>query len=200
MKIWDFISKRPILKHIIYMVLVTLCLIWIITFILKIYTQHGKILIVPDFSGKTMDNLDDFAADNKLKYIIIDSVYDFKKPKGTVISQEPYVGAKVKEYRTIYLTVVAKTQEQVSVPDLIDLSLRQALSILETYGLKPGRIDYTHSEFKNAVLQQRYRGRAINSEMTVKLGSAIDLVLGDGIKGSNDDSQKKDSTESINNE
>ena len=155
---------------------------------------------MPDFSGKTMDNLDDFAADNKLKYIIIDSVYDFKKPKGTVISQEPYVGAKVKEYRTIYLTVVAKTQEQVSVPDLIDLSLRQALSILETYGLKPGRIDYTHSEFKNAVLQQRYRGRAINSEMTVKLGSAIDLVLGDGIKGSNDDSQKKDSTESINNE
>jgi eukaryotic-like serine/threonine-protein kinase len=198
MKIWNFISERPLLKNIIYMILVTFCIIWIVTYILKIYTQHGKILIVPDFSGITIDKLDEFSAEKKLKYVIIDSIFDFKKPKGTVISQEPIVGSKVKEYRTIYLTVVAKTPEQISVPNLIDLSLRQAVSILETYGLKLGRVEYTHSEYKNAILEQRYKGRGIHPDMTVKIGSAIDLVIGDGIKGSDQSNNKTDSTSVIN--
>ena len=193
MKLLKFISERPVLKNIVYILLVSLLLVWIISFAMRIYTQHGKTITVPDFTGLSIDKLDDFCTEHKLSYLIIDSIYDFKKPKGSVITQEPYIGAKVKENRTIYLSVVATMPEQISVPDLIDLSLRQASSMLETYGLKLGRIEYTHSEFKNAVLEQRYRGRTIKPEMTVKFGSAIDLVLGDGIKGGNGNT-KPDST------
>lgn len=88
----------------------------------------------------------------------------------------------MKENRTIYLTVVARMPEQVTVPNVIDLSLRQAASMLETYGLKVGRLEYVASEFKNAVLEEKYRGRTCKGDMTVKVGSAIDLALGDGLK------------------
>jgi beta-lactam-binding protein with PASTA domain len=183
-KIWDYISAKPILKNIIYMFLLSLALIWITMFILRLYTQHGKTISVPDFSGVSLNKLGEFAESNRLRYIIIDSIYDSKKPRGSVASQEPVPGSKVKEGRTIYLTVIANMPEQVIIPNLIDLSLRQAVSILETYGLKPGRIEFRHSEFKNAVLEQRYKGRATKTDQAVKLGSAIDLVLGDGIKPS----------------
>ena len=183
MGLWKSISERPVLKHLVFIMIVSVILIWSITIVLKVYTMHGKTITVPDFTGMTIDQLDKFALDNKLQYIVVDSLYDFKKPAGTVITQDPYAGMKVKEYRTVYLTVVAKLPEQVSVPNLVDLSLRQATSMLETYGLKLGRLEYTHSEFKNAVLEQKFRGRVIKADMTVKLGSAIDLVLGDGLKG-----------------
>jgi eukaryotic-like serine/threonine-protein kinase len=181
MKLPGFISERPVLKNILFMLLVFALLIVITMTYLRFYTLHGKTIAVPDFTGLTIDKIDGLATQNNLKYIINDSIYDFKKPKGTVALQDPPAGFKVKQGRKIYLTVIAQMPEQVNVPNLIDLSLRQATSMLETYGLKLGRIEYTHSEFKNAVLEQKYKGRQINPDMTVKIGSTIDLVLGDGL-------------------
>ena len=57
-------------------------------------------------------------------------------PKGSVIIQDPVAGSHVKRYRKIYLTTVTVLPEKVLMPDLIDLSLRQATATLETYGLK----------------------------------------------------------------
>ena len=182
MKVIKFISDRPVLKHIIYTILLTFCLIWLIGLILKHYTLHGKSIIVPDFTGISTEKLDEFSSSKNLNYMIVDSIYDFSKKKGAVVTQDPYPGAKVKRDRTVYVTVVAKMHEQVSVPNVIDLSLRQAVSILETYGLRVGKLEYVPSEYKNAVLEQKYRGRNVKPDMTVKAGSAIDLVLGDGFK------------------
>lgn len=184
MGINNFFSKNPVIKHLIYILATSFAIVLITMYILRIYTMHGKVIDVPDFTGKSIDLLDKFSSNHKLKYIIIDSIYDFKKVKGTVANQIPAAGSKVKENRTIYLTVIANSPEQIQVPDLKDLSLRQAISILETYGLVPGKIEYINSEFKNAVLEQKYKDKPITPDFTVKVGSAIDLVLGDGIKPS----------------
>jgi eukaryotic-like serine/threonine-protein kinase len=182
MNILKFISDRPIGRHILFIIFTTLFLVWLIMAYLKHYTLHGQSIIVPDFVGISTDKLDENTSKNNLTYLIVDSIYDFTKPKGTVVSQEPYPGAKVKQNRTVYITVVAKMPEQVSVPNVIDLSLRQAMSMLETYGLRVGRLEYIPSEFKNAVLEQKFRGHHVKPDMKVKVGSAIDLVLGDGLK------------------
>ena len=66
-------------------------------------------------------------------------------------------------------------------PNLIDVSLRQAEAILQTYGLKTGEFIYRADLAKNAVLEQKFHGREIKPGTPVNKGSMIDLVLGDGV-------------------
>ncbi|HPK05429.1 MAG TPA: PASTA domain-containing protein, partial [Bacteroidales bacterium] len=71
--------------------------------------------------------------------------------------------------------------ESVSMPDLVDLTYRQALSTLETYGLGIGKIDYVPDIAKNAVLKQNFEGEEILPGTQIIKGSTIDLVLGQGL-------------------
>jgi beta-lactam-binding protein with PASTA domain len=65
-------------------------------------------------------------------------------------------------------------------PDLRDLTFRQAMAVLETYGLKPGNMEYVPDIAKNAVLRQRHKGREIAPGTWIEKGERIDLQLGKG--------------------
>ncbi|MEI6123261.1 MAG: PASTA domain-containing protein [Bacteroidota bacterium] len=147
---------------------------------LNVYTRHNTSIVVPDFKGISLDKIEDFASDNGLDYMIIDSIYDYSLAKGTVALQDPLPGTKVKKNRKIYLTVVALNPEQVSMPNLNDLTLRQASAMLETYGLKIGNLTYIPDIAHNAVLHQKYKGAEIKEGVLIEKGSEIDLVLGKG--------------------
>ncbi len=183
----EFVRSRVFYKHLFIMFLLTSFLIWGTLKILDVYTMHDKYVTVPDFTGLSIKDLDKFTTENKLRYVIIDSIYDSKKQKGTVVAQTPLPKSNVKINRRIYLTVVSLLPEMVTVPNLVDLTMRQAVSRLETYGLKAGNIEYVPSEYANAVLQQRYKGRAISQKileegsLKVEKGSVIGLVIGEGL-------------------
>jgi len=78
------------------------------------------------------------------------------------------------------LTIVAKLPERVLLPDLKDYSVRQAVSLLETYGLKTGKLRFIQSDFENAVLGQIYNGDTIHADTMILKGSKIDLIVGKG--------------------
>lgn len=182
MSVWQFIRTRLFFKHIIIIVAITFILIWGILRILDIYTRHGKHYVVPDVKGLTIAEIEANNYDGNFDFFIIDSVFDNKRPKGTVIEQEPVGGVNVKYKRKIYLTTVAIMPEMVNMPNLEDLTLRQALAMLETYGLRQGRLEYIPDLAENAVLQQKYKGRKINPGTPIEKGSRIDIVLGKGLK------------------
>jgi eukaryotic-like serine/threonine-protein kinase len=161
-------------------VLVTIVLIWVILRLLNFYTRHDSYITVADFKGVTTERLDEFASDNDLEYIINDSLYDNSLQKGTVAMQDPAPGTKVKKNRKVYLTVVSIKPEQVSMPNLVDLTLRQATAMLETYGLKPGVMMYVPDIAHNAILKQKYKGQEIETGTLIEKGSKIDLVIGKG--------------------
>lgn len=166
-------------------IVVTIILLWVTLRLLDIYTRHGQAIDVPDFRGKNISELEDFASDNSLDYLIIDSLYDYNLPKGTVALQDPVPGSKVKKGRKVYLTVVALRPEMVSMPNLLDLTLRQAGAMLETYGLKVGKLTYVPDIAHNAVLKQKYMGKTIKEGVLLEKGSKIDLVLGQGENSGN---------------
>jgi beta-lactam-binding protein with PASTA domain len=58
--------------------------------------------------------------------------------------------------------------------------LRQAVRILESNGLKQGKVSYKPDIALNAVLEMSYHGKKLMPGDLVDKGSAIDLVLGDG--------------------
>src|SRR5699024_9326506 len=75
-----------------------------------------------------------------------------------------------------YLTVNVATTPTVIVPDVEDLSLRNAIIQLESAGLKVGTVSYESSRFKNTVLRQ-----SAAADSTIKKGATVNLVVSDGL-------------------
>lgn len=180
MSLPDFIKSRQFLKHFALSILLTLVIVFLIIQSLGFYTRHGQSVEVPDFIGKTMVELEQIADNSDFEFVVVDSVWDSSKPKGTVLMQDPLPMAKVKNSRTIYITMVATQPEKISMPNLVDLTIRQAMSLLETYGLQIGSLQYRPDIAKNAVLKQLYKGQEIEPGKMLLKGSTIDLVLGTG--------------------
>lgn len=148
---------------------------------LEAYTEHGITVNVPDFSGLELDSIESFVDSLEIEVEIVDSLYSNDYPRGTVADQEPKPGMEVKRGRTIYLTVNAILAQQVKMPDLNNLSFRQAKAILETFGLGMGNLEYVPDIAKNAVLDQKIDGVSVKQGTQVFKGTVVDLVLGDGL-------------------
>jgi beta-lactam-binding protein with PASTA domain len=63
-------------------------------------------------------------------------------------------------------------------PQLQDVSLRQAEIMLKAIGLELAPVIYKPSPYENAVLEQLYKGRVILSGTEVCAGETITLVVG----------------------
>jgi beta-lactam-binding protein with PASTA domain len=179
----QFITTKRFVKHFALSLLITLILSWIILVSLKQYTKHGASIVVPAFIGLSLDELSKFESAGEFEIAIIDSVYDYTKKGGTIVSQDPLPNSKIKPGRTIYLSVVAFLPEQVKMPALVDLSLRQAKALLQTYGLLLGSIKLIPDPAKNAVIQVTFHGRNIPPGAPISKGSTIDLYIGSGSGG-----------------
>ncbi len=180
MGFFGFVRTKYFWMHTALAVVLSIVLLWVTLKVVSLYTLHGTSIEVPDFTGKYISELEDYADEYDVTFEIIDSVYDQSLTKGTVILQDPIGGTPVKEDRKVYLTVVSQHAEMVSMPELVDLTLRQASAMLETYSLKVGKLTYVPDIAQNAVLQQKYKGRSIATGTRIEKGSKIDLVLGQG--------------------
>jgi len=180
----NFIKSKTFLYSILVMLLVIGVSMYMLYNWLGSYTHHGESITVPDVRGMSEEKLVRFIEDKHLNYKIVDSLFEDSKAPGTVIEQDPKPDSKVKENRTIYLTVNSSRPPKVKMPDLIDVSFRQAEAILQTFGLRVGQTIYRPDLAKNAVLAQMYKGHSISPNTEIYKGSAIDLVLGDGLGNS----------------
>ncbi|MDR1683229.1 MAG: PASTA domain-containing protein [Candidatus Symbiothrix sp.] len=115
----------------IAVVLILLTLAW-----LKVYTNHGQQVTVPDVKGLQLESATPLFTLQKLQYAVVDSIYVKNKPAGCIIETVPPVGTHVKEGRTIYLTLNAYTAHLLTIPSIIDLSQPSALRILTTMGFE----------------------------------------------------------------
>jgi eukaryotic-like serine/threonine-protein kinase len=179
----QFITTKRFVRHFALSLLITLTISWVILAFLKQYTKHGHSVTVPSFVGLSLMEVNKLESVGDFDLTVVDSVFDYTKKGGTIVSQDPLPNSKVKPGRTIYLSVVAFLPEQVKMPALIDLSLRQAKALLQTYGLKLGFVKMIPDPAKNAVLQVTYKGRGIQPGSSIPKGSLIDLFVGSGVSG-----------------
>jgi eukaryotic-like serine/threonine-protein kinase len=176
-----FIRSKLFLHQLLLAFALGIFIIWGSLKLLDAYTHHGRTVTVPDLEGLPEADIQSILKRQGLRYTINDSIFDDTREKGTISAQDPAPGTAVKRNRTIYLTMVALMPEMVPMPDLTDLSYRQAIARLETYGLRPGVLEYRPDIARNAVLQQKFKGGAIEPGTLVEKGTAIDLVLGEGL-------------------
>ncbi len=187
-----FLFSKKFLKHFLISIGITAVLVWITLQSLSWYTKHDNYIIVPDYRGLYVRDVLGNPDNREYQFSVIDSIFDPGKPKGSILSQDPYPGSKVKTNRMIYFTITSFIPEKTTMPDLRDLTLRQALSMLESAGLKLGRLLYIRSFDEDAVQNQLFEGRPIKTGTTLDKGSLIDLTVGMGAKAAE---MKMDSTE-----
>ena len=183
MTLKEFFKTKTFKYNALAVVGTTIFLIVMNMFALRIYTDHGDSVEIPDLRGKTTEEVSDILSNIDLRFQIRDSVYSRETAPGTVLDHFPKAGQKVKENRTIFITLCAVSQEKIPMPQLTDISYRQAVNIIESSGLIAGSVEYKQSEFPNLVLEQKSQGSEIRVGEMIAKGSVIDLVLGSDSKG-----------------
>jgi beta-lactam-binding protein with PASTA domain len=177
----DFLKSRLFWKQIGLALAVGVAILIILIIWLNIYTRHGQSRPTPEVRGLSIKEAKAVAAKNRMRFQVIDSVYTAFVPRGCVAEQIPLPGHRVKRGRMIKVTINAFSPEMVAVPDLVGLPRRQALSLLETAGLKPGQLNYVPDLTVDFVLKQTLHGREVSPGDSVQKGMVIDLVLGRGL-------------------
>lgn len=183
MRLKEFLFHKIFLKNLGIAVLLTVALIWITLFMLSLYTNKGENFPTPSLRGLTINQIEALTKDHNFRFVVEDSVFRKNFIPGTVVFQNPAAGHKIKPNRLIYLTVASFTPEQVEVPKLTDVSIRQARELLESKGFELGNIMLRPSEFDDLVLEQKHEGQTIIPGSKLGNGSAIDLVVGKKMLG-----------------
>jgi eukaryotic-like serine/threonine-protein kinase len=178
MRLKEFFTDKNVLKNLGIAALLTIVLLWFTLFMLSIYTNKGENFPTPNLKGLTVRQVESMTNDRDFRFVIEDSVFRKNFIPGTVVFQNPSAGHKIKPNRLIYITIASFTPEQVEVPKLTDISIRQAKELLESKGFELGDILFHPSEFDDLVLEQSHEGRTLVPGTRLANGSSIDLVVG----------------------
>lgn len=168
-----------IVKNLLIAIAIVLVLMFSVRIFLSTYTHHGEKILVPDFFSMSIPDAARAAESAGMELVVTDSVYNKRLSPGTIFSQVPQAGTYVKKGRHITVVINSFVPRKIKMPNLVDISLRQAMTNLNAKGLQVGKLIYKSSgEGTNLVLEQRYRGRKIEPGRMVESGATIDLVLG----------------------
>lgn len=165
--------------------MIALIIIFLLVFLtlkmISYSTNHGQEITVPDLSMMSVEEAIEKLEKTKLSYILLDTLeYNENFPKYGIVVQDPKAGSKVKEGRKVYLKINAESYRHVTLPDLIQKTIRQAGPTLRVLGLEVGTITYQPHLGKDMVLEMRINGKKVKPGDNVMKTTKIDLVLGDG--------------------
>ncbi len=177
----DFFKQHPLVKHLLYMLVISVIIVFLAFMLIKAIARQGKEYELPDYLDKPLAELKE---DNPLHftYVVIDSVYDAEKGGGIVIQQDPKPGTMVKTHRKIYVTVTTYAPADVVLPELSNMTVRSAVSALEAAGLRCGRLKFVDSPYRNMILEATCKGKLVYAGEKMDQGASVDLTVGIGDK------------------
>lgn len=175
-EIWKFIGKNVLIALLIVIVVLT-----IVILSLKKYTDHGHEIEVPQVTGLYQQEAEFLLKETGLQLSVIDSTFSSRVPLGTIVEQNPPAESHVKSGRMVYVVLNASVKRQVVLPELHDVSYRQAENTLRQLGLEVDSIIYEPSEYRDLILDLRLEDRSLETGDMITEGSKITIVVGQGI-------------------
>ena len=161
-------------------VVVVIILVSLIAY-LKSYTQHGVEVEVSNVRGLAKEDAEAVLDQQGLRLVLIDSTYSEKVPFGTIVEQDPMPDSHAKLGRAVYVTVNASGKRQIPMPNLQDMSYRQAETTLRGLGLLVDTIyDYEPSAFRDLILDVKAHGQSVQPGEKIAVGTKVRLVVGFG--------------------
>ncbi|NJB70694.1 beta-lactam-binding protein with PASTA domain [Saonia flava] len=178
---FNFLKSRTFLIQLGLALLVSILLVFLALNWLKSSTNHGEFVEVPDLSKLSVMDMRKVIEEANLRYEVVDSAnYDPNYPRFSIIEQTPPAGNKVKENRKIYVTVNPSGYKKVTVPRIIQVTQRNASSMLKAVGLDVERITYIDELGKDMVYNIKYKGKYISPGERLPKTSKVELICGNG--------------------
>ena len=158
-----------------------LVMVLLVGFFAGAFMSFGKFwstseVTVPDVTGKPMALARQILEDQKLR-VNVAEVYDATVPAGTVVSQTPEAGTKVKEERMVTINV-SRGGEELDMPDLLGLDRADAEIKLKKMGLKLGSVYEKFSDDEEGTVI----GQEPRSGTRISKGQTIDITISKGKK------------------
>ena len=177
----NFLKSKTFLIQLGLAVVAILVLVFISLQWLKSTTNHGEFVEVPDFSKMSVSEMRKAVEDAGLRYQVLDSSeYNPDYPRFSILDQNPPAGNKVKSNRKIYFTVNPSGYKKVSVPDIIQITQRNAASMLRAVGLDVERVTYIDELGKDMVYNMKFKGKYLKPGDKLPKTSKIELICGNG--------------------
>ncbi|MGF1557923.1 MAG: PASTA domain-containing protein [Flavobacteriaceae bacterium] len=178
---FNFLKSKTFLMQLGLAVAVTVLLVFLLLGWLKSTTNHGEFVEVPDFSKMSVMDMRKAIDEAELRYEVLDSAnYNPDYPRFSIIDQNPKAGTKVKQDRKIYLTVNPSGYKKVTVPNVIQVTQRNASSMLRAVGLDVERTTYIDQIGKDMVYYVKFKGKQISPGDKLPKTSKVELVCGNG--------------------
>ena len=181
MNLVRFFFSKTFFKQLGLAFIVFLIFCYLTLHFLKIITYHNKLHEVPDLQGLPLVVLIPLIEDENLRYEIIDSSkYNPKMPPLSVLEHHPKAGVFVKKNRKIYISINPSNYKKISVPNVVQITKRNAETTLQSIGFSIGEITFRDNIGKNMVLEIKYEGKILTPGTLLPKTAKIDLVLGNG--------------------
>lgn len=177
----DKFKSRFLWGNIIAMFIVVIALFIGVQFWLADYTHHGENIEVPNLYGVSYEEAVDQMSGYGVFVVASDTGYNKKMEANCILVQTPGAGTKVKEGRTIYVTVNSPSSPKVKIPDIIDnSSLREAQARLTAIGFRLSEPRPVEGE-RDWVYGIVADGRSLQAGDMVSIETPLTLVVGNGI-------------------
>jgi D-alanine-D-alanine ligase len=181
------LNLKDLFKHLALIVAFFLLVLFIIMTWLRLYTNHGQQLELPDYTGQLYEAALKDADKRSFRMVVNDSIHQVGKPGGLIITQNPISGSKVKENRKIYVTTTKYSADLISVASLPTLygteynSKCKDLKYLEieckvrSYKYDAGEKDHILEVYYNNELIVSKVGR--KNDVMIEKGASLEFVL-----------------------
>ena len=179
--IFDKSDFRFVALNIVLAVIVGVAILVLLIAYLRRYTEHGIEVEVADVRGMVQAEADPILQGQGLTLVVIDSTYSDRVPFGTIVDQDPKPNSHAKHGREVYVTINATTRRQITMPNLQDISYRQAETTLRGMGLEVDTVyDYEPSAYRDLVLDVKADNMSVPPGTKVPVGTKVRLVVGFG--------------------
>lgn len=185
--------KNPIVINLLVAIVLTIAIIFGTLRWLDSYTRHNEAVIVPDVKGLSIEEADEFFRNSKLRYNVVDSVFSKDVAPGTIVELVPVAGSKVKEDRIVFVTINAQTSQMAKIPEIQDLSFRQAYALLRSIGFTSVEIEYVAGEYKDLAVAVELNQRPLEKGEYAPLNAPLTLKISSGDPNMQPDSLSLDS-------
>lgn len=135
----------------------------------------GEPGVVPDLTGKTLQQAQDLAEEVGFEVEEGDMVNDPEVPEGSVVSQTPKPNTTAKKGTTIRVNL-SKGPGNGEVPDVVGKSQEEAEEIIVANGFKVGDVSPGPSELEKGTVYEQ----TPEAGSTAKEGTTINLMISDG--------------------
>lgn len=175
--------------NILLMLVAIPVVIWILLFIIDLWTHHGETSTVPDVRGMMYDQAVERLDEENLDVVISDSIDNpGNLVGGTIVEIVPKPGSVVKKGREVYLTIVAYNPHQVQITEpLANRDLKSVMNYLYNLGIDtskinvkrvpwmyPGSVVAVHTGNRTIDMGCRV---AVNARITIEYGVEDDELL-----------------------